>query len=585
MNLEAITLQLQTSFLHKELVGGRIDKIYQPNRLDLLIQIRNKQKNILLYATCSSNNPHMRIIDKQPENPDNPPPFCMLLRKHLESGRIAHVSQPNLDRNIVIDIDTIGQANEIVTKQLIFELTGKSSNIIFVNNKIILDAIKHVGANVNKFRQILPNKEYFPPPPQTGLNILTTPSNEIIEQILKSPAQLLKALIQNTIGIGPITAKEIIWRSGLPADIVANSLDKHDAISLQEALESIISISKEEQPTINLAISEEENKVLSLTHFTPEHLRNIQLKTFDCINQAIEVAQSVKPNKTPENIQLSKFLKNEIIRTEKKLTILQKELTTATKAEQFRNIADNLMANLDKIPKSIEKYQLVDLYTNENILIELQAQLSPLENANRYYKLYNKAKRAVEQIEKQIKETIEQLDYLNSIENALQNCQTKNEINEIKTELINIGLLKEKKSTNNKNIPTSMPLKLVMPSGAHIYVGKNNKQNDLVTFKIGKTNDLWFHTKNIPGSHVILQTFDKTIEQTDIQTAATLAAWFSKACNSSNVPVDYTARKNVKKPSGAKPGFVIYEKQQTISVTTEENIINTFLHDYGITQK
>lgn len=575
MNLEGLTLNIEQNFLLKNLLGARIDKVFQPGKLALALQVRSARENIFLYLNATNNAPHIRILQKNTINPENPPAFCMLMRKHLENGRITNISQEQLERIIVFDIDTIGTGSNIVTKKLIVELTGKNSNIILAQDDIIIDCIKHIGINNNKFRQMLPQKPYLSPPPQKGLNILTTSSAQIISEIEKIPLALTNALVKATLGIGPFTAKEIVFRSGLPCDINADNLDIQDLDALAEALESIVVPIKENDFTINVVL-DENDKVIALTPYVPEHIRNTTCRQFADINQAIDFIVRYEQTAPPESMQLNKFIKNEILRTQKKLQMLEEEYNNATNAEQYKNIADNLMSHLHLLEKGMPSYAYVDFISGENKLAELIEQLTPIENVQRYYKLYNKAKRAVSWLDEQIKLSKEMYIYLSGIEFSLQNIQNKNELQEIKNELKAAGIIQEK-TTKNIKVQQSLPVKITLPNGSLIFIGKNNKQNDLLTFKIARPNDIWLHAKDIPGSHVILQSTSKTAPQSELTTAASVAAWFSKARGSSNIPVDYTLRRHVKKPSGSKPGFVIYDNQKTLYVTPDENVLSNLL--------
>ena len=575
MNLEGICLNIQKNFLYNKLLGARVDKVFQPEKSSLVLQLRMAKENVFLYIATANTAPHIRLLEKNTINPEIPSAFCMLMRKQLENGRITDITQENLDRVIVFDIDTIGMANSIVTKKLIVELTGKNSNIILTHEGIIVDCIKHVGISVNKLRQMLPQRPYLPPPLQNGLNVLTEESKKICHEINALPSPLTAAIVKATLGVGPFTAKEIAFRSGLPFNIQADKLDKHDLDELSSAMDSILQPIKEKQAQTYVAL-DETNKLIALTPYLQEHLDNTINKEFGDINKALDFALNLERILPPEGAQLARFVKNESLRIQKKILVLEEEYKNAVNADYFKNIADNLMAQLHLLEKGMTSFFCLDFMTGEELSIELQENLTPIENAQHYYKLYNKAKRAVGWLQLQIKESRDLLTYLESIEFSLQNVQTKEELSEIKNELKVIGLLYEK----NKKMPKiqqSTPGKIDLASGAHIFIGKNNKQNDMLTFKIAKANDIWLHTKDIPGSHVILQTPNKTFTNEELLQAANIAAWFSKSRGSSNIPVDYTFKKHVKKPAGSKPGFVIYENQKTLYVTPEENSIKNLL--------
>lgn len=571
MNLEGITLNILKTHLSAEITGSRVDKVFQPGKSELLLQARNGNKNLFIYISANSGAPHIRLTDKNTINPETPPSFCMLLRKHLESGRITDITQDDLERIITFEIDTLGTGSTIVTKKLVVELTGKSSNIILVQDDVIIDCIKHIGIGANKFRQMLPGRAYISPPPQTGANILKENSASIADAICSQSAPLSSAIIKATVGVGPFTAKEISFRAGLPSDITANTLDIADKNALKEAIESII------LPIIGgsapLAVTSDENgKILALTPYIPSHISGSVFKPFDSVNKAITFILSAEKTAPPESLMFTRIVKNEIQRLQRKDALLQDDLKQAENADELKNTADNLMGHLHMLEKGMTSCNITDFLTNTAVDIKLDTDLTPVENANKYYKLYNKAKRSLKWLLEQIAETKNHIDYLSGIEFSLQNIQAANELAEIKGELKELGLIKEK-ATKHAKISASIPVKFSLQSGSTVFVGRNNRQNDVLTFKTAMPGDLWFHAKDIPGSHVILKSTGKTADIRDIETAAMLAAWFSKARHSSNVPVDYTLRKYVKKPSGSKPGFVIYENQRTLSVTTDEETI------------
>ncbi|MDR2005657.1 MAG: NFACT family protein [Acidaminococcales bacterium] len=575
MNLEGVTLSVLREFIAGELLNGRIDKVAQPGRLALLLRVRNRQKNFYLYITCQGGAPHMRLTDGQPPGADAPAAFCMLLRKHIENGRITAIEQETLERAIRFDIDVLGVGRNIITKNLIIELTGKSSNIILARDGIIIDCARHIGENLNRFRQMLPGRPYLPPPPQSGGNILTEDARSIAENIAGTQLPLSAAVLKATVGIGPFSAREIIWRSGLPPSMPAPAMDAHDTAALSEAIESIAAPIKEKTAPITVAVKDE-NLIAAVVPYKPEHLGKITLKSFPDINEAIAFAAELKKIPAAENARLLKFVKNEEARTEKKLALLAEEYKNAANAEDFKNVADNLMERLYLLKKGMERYAFTDTGTGRPIEASLKAGLSPAENAQRYYKLYNKAKRAAGNLEQQTAEGENLLEYLAGVRFSIENAQSADELSEIKNELAAGGLWKEKTAKTAK-LPPSSPLKIKLASGACVFVGKNNRQNDLLTFKIARAGDIWLHAKNIPGSHVILQCGGKAADDDDLAAAAHLAAWFSKARASSGVPVDYVARRHVRKPAGGKPGFVLYENQKTLQITANEDFISQLL--------
>ena len=582
MSLDGLSLSALLTELNTKLTGGRIDKIFQPDKYTLILWIRHTNGNLRLLISVNPKHPRMHLTETALENPATPPAFCMLLRKHLEGGRIADISQHSLDRIALISIDFRNEDGTIATKYLTIELMGKHSNIILTQNHIIIDAIKRIGANISRSRQVLPRMEYTYPPGQMRLNLLTTPVSNFISTLMSlEVTPVTKGIIQTAIGIGPTTAKEIVWRAGLPSDITIDSLDNADIIALAEATESITTQLKTEKSTPTVIVTTD-NQLTGIASFKLEHLaQKHTIHNFSTMSEAVEFTDSLTGKKQlPEQTILSKLVTDESNRLQRKKLILTEELADATAADSFREYADILMANLYTIPEGEEKVTLTNLYSDtpadNQVTIDFDIRLSPLENAQSYYTKYNKLKRAQELLREQLSQCIQEIAYLESIIVALEHAANSPELADIREELISSGYLK-KANKRRMPIPASSPITAITPDGLTILVGKNNRQNDLVTFKQAQHNDLWFHTKDIPGSHVILRSGTQNPSQQAIEAAAHLAAYYSKASQSSNVPVDYTKRRYVKKPSGAKPGFVIYDHQSTIYITPDEKNIKALI--------
>lgn len=581
MNLEGIMLHISTENLQSTLLGGKIAKIFMPTRASLLILIRKDRYTIPLMADLSGDSPLLYLPDKMQENPDEPPSFCMLLRKHLEEGRINKITQMGLDRVISMEIDVIGPARQIITKKLIFELTGKNSNIIFLENETIIDSLKHVSKTMSSFRQILPNLPYVAPPLQSGFSFLDVSPLSIVESLQEETNKtVLQNLVAKTTGIGKFTATELLALSGIPQDTLGLTFEEKNKFVVElSAMQKTIKAHTTEKLPVYGVISKQ-NRMKTIVPTKPVHLDPslFTLKEFPDLNTALNYAVGLVPLQTLEQDLLLKAVLGAIIRAEKKIVILEKDLQTAQNGDQQKIIADTLMSNIYQISKGISSCTLSNIYNNEELKITLSPFLTPVENALAYYKRYNKYKRAIEELKKQILETKDTLAYLQSLDASLQTATSKAEVAEIKQELINEGILTESKKSKGKNtVSKSQPLVLVLSPETTLYVGKNNKQNDFVTFSIAKPRDYWFHTKGFPGSHVVLKTSLATPLDSDIEVAANFSAYFSKARNSSNVPVDFTEKRFVKKPSGTKPGFVIYTNQQTFYLTPDEKIINEIL--------
>lgn len=568
MNLEGITIHVLTKELESCLAGGKIFKIFMPGRSSLLLQVNQQNGTVSLLIDMSGDSPLITTPAKLPERPDLPPAFCMLLRKHLEEGRITKVSQWGLDRIITLDVDLIGAERKIITKKLILELTGKNSNIIFVDEQgMILDALRHIGKAQSRFRQILPNTPYVLPPAQEGLDFIEASPHDIRDAVVKTGVEsLVPALIQATQGIGKLTAQEVELRSGYTGSVVL--MDLPSAQRLEQAIGSVQQEIKARLAGTDrtvIAQIDQRNRMKNLVPYVPQTHPDWTRKTFATLLEAQAYSASLVPVQIPDKELLTKLVAAQEAKTEKKLKFLAQDLSKAENAEDQRIMGDILMTYGYSLHKGLTSCSLPNLYGDGSIKIPLAPQLTPMENAQAYYKKYNKYKRAVGEIRQQQQEARELLEYLQSLDVSLETASTKGEIAEIKQEIIGLGLLPQPK----KKVPTqskSTPLKITLTPETYLYIGKNNRQNDYVTFKLGRGSDLWFHAKNIPGSHVILKTTLPKFREEDIMMAASLAAGFSKGKDSDKVPVDCTEKRLVRKPNGAKPGFVIYTGQTTLYV-------------------
>lgn len=578
MNLEGLTLKLVTDTLSRELLNSKIYKVFMPNPHALLLLVRRTRDTNALLADMNGGSPALYIPEQLPENPETPPTFCMLLRKHLEEGRITRITQSGLDRIITLEIDMLGASSKIITKKLIFELTGKNSNIILTQDDIIIDSLKHVGAAQSSYRAIQPGKPYVAPPPQAGLNLLTASPADIVQTANAVPAaSFLKAFIGATTGIGKATAQELLQA----ADIVPQEvrLDNASCTALADViakLQSRLNAAEQEQPVY--ALISRTNQVKTILTLPPQLLeQGMHAREFANINSAINFAMSLKPIQLPQHEQLQKLVTGEIAKHKKKLAALEQDLAHAENAEEQRMLADTIMANIYQLRKGQTQAELINIYDGESVTVQLSPILSPTENAQAYYKRYNKYKRAQSEVALQITATEEMLQYLASLDSSLLTATSKNEIEEIRQEMIAADLIKVVGKKKKSALQKSQPLHIRISEDTDLYIGKNNRQNDYVTFSIGGPRDLWFHTKDIPGSHIILKTTLPEAREEDIALAVELAAYFSKAREGSSVPVDCVQRRYVKKPSGSKPGFVIFTNQKTYYATPDAQKLGKYL--------
>jgi len=579
MSLDGFSMHPLTRELDTALAGGRIDKITQPNKQSIILSVRQPGQNFLLHISINSQNPSAHLLEKNLENPPEPPVFCMVLRKQIETGRIAKVRQHGLDRLLLIDIDSLAAGGRIVTKTLVLELMGKYSNIILVQDGVIIDALRKIGANSSRVRTVLPGQTYELPPGQEKKDLFTDDIAAIMAIVKADPAlRLDKALLAACMGFGPVSAKEVCFSAGLAPSMRIEALDEADFAAVEDALkeirESALHAGDASEPEDKAVLLLGENqKVLAMAAFPLHYLPEATVLTFPTISAMLEKADSLLGSYVlPDKDRFRKLVKNEKNRAENKLTKLDEEIAAAENAEEFKVRGDNLMTYQYQFKDREDASVTVpNIYseTGETITIPLDQRLTLVENMQACYKKYDKLKRAQELLQVQRRECEANIAYLESIEASLLASSSLAEIAEIHNELIAAGYLREKPKKKNNDKP-ARPFHFRAPDGTDILVGKNNYQNDKLTFKTARYNDTWFHTKDIPGSHVVLQNGGTEPSEEDILLAASLAAHFSKARGSSKIPVDYTEIRYVKKPSGSKPGFVIFTNQKTLYITPDE---------------
>lgn len=571
--------------LNQKLQNGRIDKIYQPEKDELIFGIRGFKENYKLLVSASPNYPRIHLTAENKSNPQAPPSFCMLLRKHLLGGRITSIVQPDFERIVEINIECLDEMGYSTTKVLTTEIMGRHSNIIFIDkesNKII-DSIKRVSFELSSVREVLPGRQYAYPPAAgenqlPKLNPLTASFEELIKVIEANPDSIKtdKFLMKAYNGISPIAAKEICNAAQIESDAFVDRINDESRKRLFTALESFFEKLKQKQYKPNIVFENE--KLKDFYCFELKLYEHLEKKYPQDISQAVEQFYLEKDNKDrikQKYSDIHKILSNRLDRCYKKLEVLDSELAQAKDAEKYKLYGDLIMSNLYQLQKGQNKASLQNYYSEagEFVEIPLDEQLTIIANAQKYYKQYNKSKSALVSIDKQIKENKMEIEYLEAQADNLEKCTEELEINEIRQELADQGYTKKKKEKKSKTAAPSKPMHFISSTGFEIYVGKNNVQNDHLTIKFAGPYDLWLHTKEIPGSHVIIRTAGKEVDDQTLAEAANLAAFYSKAKDATKVPVDYTIRKNVRKPNGSKPGMVIYENNKTVYIDPKESDI------------
>lgn len=542
----------------KKLETGRISKVHQPNALEVVLHVRAMGKNEKLLFSIHPSYARVHITKESIDNPQEPPMFCMLLRKHIEGGIITRIENEDFERVITFHIESKNEIGDPVSRKLIIEIMGRHSNLILVDetNKII-DGLKHLPPSVNSYRTVLPGFEYVQPPVQEKVNPQNV-SDEEMEQFF-STERTPKEVVGHFAGFSPFHAKELLHRM------------KDGNVS--QVFRSFISeIITSANPTYLEADGKPYFSPTIITHLSG---RVTHYEDLSSLLDRVFYARAERDRVKQQAGDLERFIQNEINKLKTKLTKLHNDLEQASKLDQYQLFGELLMANLYQFEKGMKEVKVINYYNNEEITIPLDERKTPVENAQSYYTKYNKAKNALIRVKEQIDKTNEEIEYFEMLLNQV-NQASPTDIEEIREELVEQGYLK-KRNKKQKNKPAKpAPEKFVSSTGIPISVGKNNKQNDYLTFKLAKKSDIWLHTKDIPGSHVVIHSSEP--DETTLKEAAVLSAYFSKARNSSSVPVDYTQIRHVKKPSGAKPGFVIYFEQKTLYVTPDEEVVLKLKH-------
>lgn len=563
MSFDGLFTRAMTKELGGILKGGRINKIHQPYKNEIIIVIRTNGKNHKLLISAHPSYARVQLTNEQHENPQEPSMFCMLLRKHLEGYFIEDIYQADLDRVIIFEIKGRNEIGDISFKQLYIEIMGRHSNIILVDKEknMILDSIKHVPSAINSYRTILPGQEYISPPKQDKFNPLQATEEDVLRQIDFNSGKIDKQLVSNFSGLSPLIANEIVHQAGLA-----------NRITIPKAFTSIMEKIKKHDysPTITTSSSKEAFYLLPITYLQGEE------KAFGTISEMLDrfyFGKAERDRVKQQGHDLERFIKNEKEKNETKIEKLKATLHEAQNADRYQLFGELLTANLHEVKKGMDEIEVINYY-DENagrIKITLDPRKSPSGNAQSYFSKYQKAKTAIVIVQEQIEKAWTEVQYFDNLLQQLDSASPK-DLEEIRTELAEEGYIRMKQKRGTKNKPMKIQLESYIASdGTEILVGKNNKQNDYLTNKVAGRDEIWLHTKDIPGSHVVIRS--KNPSEKTILEAAYLAAYYSKAKNSSSVPVDYTKVRNVKKPNGAKPGFVIYEQQQTVYVTPDPDIV------------
>lgn len=573
MSMDGLSLYSAMNELNKRLAGGKIDKIQQTDKEELLLMVRSLGQTYRLLINASAADNRVQLTELKKQAPSEAPMFCMLLRKRIAGGKIVRFEQERLDRVLKISIETYNDLGDLSVFALYCELMGKHSNIILVNEKgVIVDAIKHVGLGMSSVRFVMPGLEYSAPPAQDKQDPSKASADDFSMAMCMVGMSIAKALSNAFFGLSPAVAAQLVARYTDKTE--CTQLSEAEREELAERLSAFyadIAQGKEKASAVLNALGETEAVY-------PFAIAGGGIKLYDSIGEALDslyINSDRREWAKRHGASARKVLQNNIERCEKKLALYADALNSGEQMEKCRLYGELLTANLHSLKSGTDTAAVDNYYADpvERIAIPLDRQLTPGENAQRYYKKYQKLKAARDMAIVQREQTLSELNYLEGQLDNLTKCTAENELSELIEELKDQGYIKRDKGGKKKmKLAASKPMHFVSSTGADIYVGKNNRQNDELTLRFASPNDIWMHTKNIPGSHVIVKGASEQDTATMTE-AALLAAYYSRARGSENVAVDYTPRKYVKKPAGAKPGMVIYTTNKTAYVTPSEEAV------------
>lgn len=557
------------------LTGGKIAKITQTERDELLFTIKNFRETKRLLLSVNASLPLAYLTDTNKQGPMTAPNFCMLLRKHIGSGRIVSVSQPGLERCIHFEIEHLDEMGDLCRKLLIVELMGKYSNIIFCSpDGTILDSIKHISVQVSSVREVLPGRQYFLPQTVAKQDPLTASADDYAAILAQSPAPAGKAIYTNFTGISPVMAEEFCYEASIDADRPASELNELERMHLGHTLELAMESIKNGQFSPCIVYREDEPmefSALPLTSFPPEY----QVEHFDSISKVLETyyaSKNVITRIRQKSSDLRRIVQTALERNYKKYDLQQKQLKDTEKRDKYKLYGELLNTYGYELTDGEKELVCTNYYTGKEVKIPLDPQLTARENSQKYFDKYGKLKRTFEAQSQLIEETKQEIEHLESISTSLDIALKEEDLTQIKQELTEYGFIKKHGPAGKKVKITSRPFHYLSSDGFHIYVGKNNYQNEELTFKIATGNDWWFHAKGIPGSHVIVKSEGKELPDCTFEEAAGLAAYYSKGRENEKVEIDYVQKKQVKKVAGAAPGFVIYHTNYSMMATPSNQL-------------
>ncbi len=573
MAFDGITIANVVKELKENLIGGRLYKIAQPEPDELLLTIKTASGQQRLFISAGASLPLIYLTENNKQSPMTAPNFCMLLRKHLQNGRIISITQPGLERIINIDLEHLDEMGDLCQKRLVIEIMGKHSNIIFCNDEgLIIDSIKRISGLVSSVREVLPGKDYFIPKTQDKAEALETSYEEFRAKLQEKPMPLFKAIYTSYIGFSPLVAQEICYEAEIDGELPTAGLEEKDYQHLYKTFDAMVKKIKAEDFAPCIAYTGKEPVGFGAFPLSMYRSGEDRVMPYESMSLLLEEYYAQKNAITrirQKSVDLRKIVQTAIERNVKKYDLQLKQMQDTEKKDIYRVYGELINTYGYAVEQGAKSFEALNYYTNEMITIPLDEMITPLENAQKYFDKYGKLKRTYEALSELTKQVKEEIDHLESIMASLDIAVAEEDLVQIKEELVASGYVQRKGGSKKEKI-TSKPFHYVSSDGYHMYVGKNNYQNDELTFKVATGNDWWFHAKGMAGSHVIVKTNgeeempDKTFEE-----AAKLAAYYSKAREQEKVEVDYIQKKHVKKPAGAKPGFVVYYTNYSMMIDSD----------------
>ena len=560
MALDGITVAALRSELTKQLINGRLYKIAQPENDELLLTIKTEQgetQRLLISAGASL--PFLYLTNQNKPSPMTAPNFCMLLRKHLQNGRITEIRQPSLERILMLDLEHLNEMGDLCKKTLVVELMGKHSNIIFIDqDNRIIDSIKHISSAVSSVREVLPGRDYFIPATQDKADPLTVSKDDFLHLIMQKNMEAGRALYMTFTGLSPVMSEEICHRAGISASSPVNELSEDILTHLYNHFTWLMDDIKSGQFHPNIVFKDQLPIEFGVFDFSLyKELTCVSYVSVSNVLEEFYAKKNVVTRIRQKSVDLRKIVTTMLERNVKKYDLQLKQLKDTEKKDKYKVYGELINTYGYSVEKGAKSFEADNYYTGERITIPLDDTLSPQENAKKYFEKYNKLKRTYEAVTIQAQETGAEIEHLHSVMNSLDIAVKEEDLTQIKEELVQSGYIRRKGAAKKVRV-TSKPFHYETADGFHIYVGKNNFQNDELTFKFANGGDWWFHAKGIPGSHVVVKTEGRELPDHVYEDAAALAAYYSKGREQDKVEIDYLERKNVKKPNGSKPGFVVY---------------------------